>query len=202
MISLFLSTTCKWLARSSESSAAADCVDQCSSWSVSPHESHHADVSAVTHTAGEAGCALQFYSCACLLWRCGAGTDHPQRSVCPCTLQGLLICRCDCACIEQHGSSLDSIRSTHKAPSPSIHHMLYSLLLLFTEGINCGLDFKKALKDSEDQQLVKFQGSPQVGATLSNALAGPTAWMLVQACMQSGMGCAYGMYSLCRRQTI
>ncbi|CAK0787216.1 hypothetical protein CVIRNUC_010432 [Coccomyxa viridis] len=30
------------------------------------------------------------------------------------------------------------------------------------EGINCGLDFKKALKDSEDQQLVKFQGSPQI----------------------------------------
>ena len=36
--------------------------------------------------------------------------------------------------------------------------MLYSLLLLFTEGINCGLDFKKALKDSEDQQLVKIPG--------------------------------------------
>ena len=30
------------------------------------------------------------------------------------------------------------------------------------EGISYGLDFKKALKDSEDSQLVKFQGSPQV----------------------------------------
>ena len=78
--------------------------------------------------------------------------------------------------------------------------MPYHSILLFTEGINCGLDFKKALKDSEDQQLVKFQGSPQVGAILSNALADPTAWLLVQACMQSGMGCACGPSSLCRRQ--
>ena len=31
------------------------------------------------------------------------------------------------------------------------------------EGIGCGLDFKTALKDSENSQLVKFQGSPQVG---------------------------------------
>ncbi|CAL5218471.1 g155 [Coccomyxa viridis] len=30
------------------------------------------------------------------------------------------------------------------------------------EGISYGLDFKKALKDSEDSQLVKFQGSPQI----------------------------------------
>ena len=44
------------------------------------------------------------------------------------------------------------------------------LLLLCAEGINCGLDFKKALKDSEDQQLVKFQGSPQVGSSLSSQM--------------------------------
>ena len=61
--------------------------------------------------------------------------------------------------------------------------MLRDLLLLCTEGINCGLDFKKALKDSEDQQLVKFQGSPQVGPTLSNQMAGPEAWINVQAGM-------------------
>ena len=39
------------------------------------------------------------------------------------------------------------------------------MLCLSAEGISYGLDFKKALKDSEDTQLVKFQGSPQVGST-------------------------------------
>lgn len=44
----------------------------------------------------------------------------------------------------------------------SVSQRFYALWY-HAEGINCGLDFKKALKDSEDQQLVKFQGSPQVG---------------------------------------
>ena len=45
-------------------------------------------------------------------------------------------------------------------------------LCLPAEGISYGLDFKKALKDSEDSQLVKFQGSPQVRGTIALVDAG------------------------------
>ena len=98
-------------------------------------------------------------------------------------LVDLLTCRCGRACTEQRASALKSIFA-HKAPSPSTYHKPCDLLLLCAEGINCGLDFKKALKDSEDQQLVKFQGSPQVSPTLSSQMAGPTPWKNMQAGMQ------------------
>ena len=53
-------------------------------------------------------------------------------------------------------------------------HLLQGQLLRSwrcAEGVNCGLDFKKALKDSESERLVKFQGSPQVRSCVALAVS-------------------------------